>query len=321
MNGLSLTALLDRHLTDAQVKTYAASAALVMAASLVGLKTLGYFATDSISLLSSLLDSASDIVASLGTYVGVRTALRPADEDHRFGHGKAEAMSALGTAAFVLGSASFLVIEAVGRLFSRQAVALSAVGVGVMVVSMLATLALILFQKYAVKRTGSTAIAADEVHYTADFASNGAVIVALLLTGWTGLSFIDSFAGIAIALWLVAKVVPVARQAVDMLMDKEMPDADRARILALTTAHPLVKGVHDLRTRQSGTALFVELHVEFDPDLSLFKAHAVGTQIESAIKSAFTGADVMIHFDPEGVEEHRLDDKIKSAGPPSAMPE
>jgi ferrous-iron efflux pump FieF len=307
-----LASILDKRLTDAQVKTWATSAALIMACSLVGLKTLGYFATDSISLLSSLLDSASDIVASLGTYIGVRTALRPADEDHRFGHGKAEAMSALGTAAFVLGSASFLVIEAVSRLIERQTINFNSIGVGIMVISMLATYALIWFQGYAVKRTKSTAIAADSVHYTADFASNGAVIVALLLTGWTGLTFIDSFAGIAIAIFLVAKVVPVARQAVDMLMDKELAEADRERILALAKAHPMVKGVHDLRTRQSGADVFVELHIEFDPELSLKKAHAVGMQIESAVKGAYVGADVIIHFDPEGVEEHRLDDKIKA---------
>ena len=307
-----LAAILDKKLTNDQVQKAATSAALLMALTLVVIKTMGYVATDSLSLLSSLVDSASDIVASLGTYVGVRTALRPADEDHRFGHGKAEAMAALGTAAFVLGSASFLVVEAVSRLFENHTVAMSNIGIAIMVISMIETYALIWFQRYAVKRTGSTAIAADEVHYTADFASNAAVIASLLLTAYTGFGLIDALAGIIIAVWLVSKVVPVAREAVDMLMDKELPEAERQRILSLAGSHPQIKGVHDLRTRHSGSSVFIELHIEFDPELSIRKAHAVGAQIESLIRAEVKGADILVHFDPEGEEEHRLDDRINN---------
>jgi ferrous-iron efflux pump FieF len=305
-----LASILDRRLTAAQAQKFATTAALSVGVFLVAVKTAGYVATDSLSLLSSLVDSASDIVASLGTYIGVRTALQPADAEHRFGHGKAEAMAALGTAAFVLGSASFLVVEAVSRIVESHQVEYGQLGIAIMLLSMLVTSGLVWFQRYVVKRTGSTAIAADEVHYTADFMANGAVIVSLVLTVSTGIYLIDAFVGIAIAVWLVSKVVPVAREAVNMLMDRELEQPERERIRAIAASHQMVKGVHDLRTRKAGSALFVELHIEFDPELSLRKAHASGVQIESAVRQAFPGAEVLIHFDPEGVEEHRLDDRI-----------
>lgn len=304
---------LDRHLDAARVTRMAASASLTVAIFLVSLKAVGYFATGSLSLLSSLADSASDIVASLGTYIGVKTALRPADADHRFGHGKAEAMAALGTAAFVLGSATFMVVESVDRIISHVPVAHGTFGLFVMTISIAVTAGLVWFQAYAVRRSGSHAIAADAVHYQADLAMNAAVIVALLLTMWTGFALIDAFFAIGIAAWLVWKVVPVARSAVDMLMDRELPEAQRETIIALAQAHPMVRGVHDVRTRQSGSDIFIELHVEFDPEMSLRKVHAVGAQIELAIHQNIQGADIVIHFDPEGEEEHRRDDRINAA--------
>lgn len=306
-----LVSFLDHHLSADQIKRHATTASLCVALLLVTIKLVGYFATDSMSLLSSLVDSASDVVASLVTYIGVRTALRPADEGHRYGHGKAEAMAALGTAAFVTGSATFMLIEAVGRIIDRTPVMHGHVGIGIMVISLGLTYALVWFQKYVVKRTGSTAIAADSVHYAADFMMNAAVIVALLLTTFTGFYLIDAFFGIGIAAWLVWKVVPVARDAVNMLMDHELPEADRKAIEALAAAHPQVLGVHDMRTRQSGTDIFVELHLEFAPQMPLLHVHAIGMQIEQAVRQSYRGADVVIHFDPAGVEEHRRDDEIR----------
>lgn len=307
-----IAAFLDKHLTDEQVQKHATTASLAVAVTLVTLKLMGYLATDSMSLLSSLVDSASDVVASMVTYIGVRTALRPADEGHRYGHGKAEAMAALGTAAFVTGSATFMLIEAAGRIIEHQPVAHTSFGIVIMLVSVAFTYGLIKFQQYVVKRTGSTAIAADSVHYTADFVQNGAVITALLLTWLTGYTLIDAFFGIGVALFLVYKVVPVAKQAIDMLMDHELNEADREAIKAIAAAHTQVLGVHDMRTRQSGSDVFVELHLEFDPAMSLLHVHAIGMQIEEAIRRQYNGADVVIHFDPAGVEEHRRDDALGS---------
>lgn len=309
-----LVSFLDTQMTKEQVQKHATTAALVVAVLLVSIKTFGYLATGSISLLSSLVDSASDVVASLITYIGVRTALRPADEGHRYGHGKAEAMAALSTAAFVVGSATFMLIEAIGRMIEQQPVAHSALGIGIMVVSIALTYALIQFQKYVVKRTGSTAIAADSVHYAADFAQNGAVIVALGLTMLTGYTLIDAFFGVAIAGWLIYKVVPVAREAIDMLMDHELPEADRENIKSIAGQHPQVLGVHDMRTRQAGTDIFIELHLEFQPSMQLLHVHAIGMQIEEAVRRNYKGADVVIHFDPAGVEEPRRDDQIEAHG-------
>jgi len=302
--------ILDDKLTAEQVQKHATTAALGVAVVLVAIKTIGYLSTGSISLLSTLVDSASDVMASLITYIGVRTALRPADEGHRYGHGKAEAMAAMSTAAFVIGSATFMLIEAVGRMIEQQPVERNSFGIAIMVLSILLTAGLIQFQKYVVRRTGSTAIAADSVHYAADFAQNGAVIVALFLTALTGYTLIDAFFGIGIAAWLVYKVVPVARDAVDMLMDHELPDADRENIKAIAAAHQQVLGVHDMRTRQAGSDIFIELHLEFAPNMQLLHVHAIGMQIEEAIRRQYKDADVVIHFDPEGIEEPRRDDVL-----------
>jgi ferrous-iron efflux pump FieF len=302
--------ILDKHLSDAQVMRLAAKAALGVSIGLVAIKMVGYFATGSLSLLATLADSLSDIVASLGTYIGIRTALAPADAEHRYGHGKAEAMAALGTAAFVLGSASFLVVEGIDRVLDPQPLHTSSAGIIVMLFSMLLTFALVQFQKYAVRRTNSVALAADETHYTADFLSNGAVILALLLTAWTGFSLIDAFFAFAIAGWLVWQVVPVAKNAVNMLMDRELDDSERENILTIARSHPQVSDVHDLRTRRSGSDIFIELHIELPPDMKLRLAHAVGDQVELAIRKTYPQADVMIHFDPEGIEEPKLDQQI-----------
>jgi ferrous-iron efflux pump FieF len=302
--------ILDKHLSDAQVMRLATKAALGVSIGLVAIKMVGYFATGSLSLLATLADSLSDIVASLGTYIGIRTALTPADAEHRYGHGKAEAMAALGTAAFVLGSASFLVVEGIDRVLDPQPLHTSSAGIIVMLFSMLLTFALVQFQKYAVRRTNSVALAADETHYTADFLSNGAVILALLLTAWTGFSLIDAFFAFAIAGWLVWQVVPVAKNAVNMLMDRELDDSERENILTIARSHPQVSDVHDLRTRRSGSDIFIELHIELPPDMKLRLAHAVGDQVELAIRKTYPQADVMIHFDPEGIEEPKLDQQI-----------
>lgn len=307
-----LASFLDDRLTSEQAQRYAATVALSVAVTLVLIKTVGYLATDSISLLSSLVDSASDVVASLISYIGVRTALRPADEGHRYGHGKAEAMAALSTAAFVVGSASFMLIEAVGRIIERTPVAHGSLGLVIMLVSIALTYALIRFQKYVIRRTGNMAIAADSVHYAADFVQNGAVMLALLLTGLTGYTLIDAFFGIGIAAWLVFKVVPVARGAVNMLMDHELSENERNNIRAIAAAHPQVLGVHDMRTRQAGSDIFVELHLEFSPSMQLLHVHAIGMQIEEAVRRQYPGADVVIHFDPAGIDEPRRDDALLS---------
>lgn len=295
---------------DDDLRRLVTSASLGMAIFLVCLKLGGALVTDSLSLLSSLIDSASDIVASLGTFVGVRAALLPADNNHRYGHGKAEAMAALGTAAFILGSATFLMIQVIMRLLEPSPIDHAGVGIIVMVASMICTLLLVLFQRYVVARTGSIAVSADQAHYTADFVANGATIFAIIVTYFTHLYLVDALFGAAVAVWLVVKAIPVAREANNILMDHEAPEKIRQQIVALTMAHTAVRGVHDLRTRHSGNVFFIELHVELDGDLPLRYAHAIGEQIEEGLRHNFEGSDVVIHFDPAGIKEWRRDDQL-----------
>jgi ferrous-iron efflux pump FieF len=310
-----LGSILDKRFTDTQVLRLASMGALCVALILVVLKLGAYLGTGSTSLLSSLLDSASDVVASLGTFLAVRWSLKPADHDHRFGHGKAEAIAALGTAAFVCGSAAFLFFEAMSRLVTHELPRPGYSGLVVMLVSIVLTAALLWFQRYAVKRTKSQAIAADSMHYRADFLVNGAVILSLALAAYTGFALIDVCFGILIAGYLVFAILPVAREAVDTLMDKELPEAERSRILDLAKAHQDVISVHDLRTRQSAGEVFVEIHLEMDENLTIARAHAIGEEVERAIGQAFPRADVLVHFDPHGVYEKRRDDEISPHNP------
>lgn len=286
------------------------TASLSLALFLVLLKAVGSAMTDSLGLLSSLIDSATDVAASLGTFIGVRAALRPADSCHRYGHGKAEAMAALGTTAFIFGSAFFLLIQGVHRLFVPGEIHHGYWGAGIMAVSMLLTYGLVRLQGYVLDRTNSSAIAADQVHYLADFIANGATIVAILVSYLTGYGRIDAVFGLLVALWLIGKAVPIARDAINVLMDRELSEDMRRQIMAFALAHPDVQDVHDLRSRRSGQVIFIEMHLELDGDMPLHRVHAAGERIEAAICHAWPEADVILHFDPAGVDEPRLDDEI-----------
>jgi len=301
---------LDNRLSNSQLLRFTTGASVFVSGLLVLVKLGAYFATGSISLLSSLLDSTTDIIASLITYFAVRFAEKPADADHRYGHGKAEAIAALCTAAFVTGSAIFLVVEAVNRLLSDEMPQVSYASIMVMAAAMALTAILVALQLYTVERTKNTALAADSVHYKADFLVNGAVIVALGLTAATGYGLFDVGFGLLIAGYLVWSVVPVGRDAMDMLMDRELPDAQREAILAVVRAHKQIISVHDLRTRHSGTHIFIELHIELPPDMPLLAAHDVGEDVEKAVGALHKNADVLVHFDPSGIEELRRDDLV-----------
>jgi ferrous-iron efflux pump FieF len=222
----------------------------------------------------------------------------PADDEHRFGHGKAEALSGIGQAMFIAGSAGFLLLQAVGRIINPQEMTSGLeVGVGVMVFSMVATLILLSFQKYVVQQTGSTAIKADALHYKTDLLVNGSVIIALFLTfyGW---SYFDAIFGIGIAIFILYSAWQIVREAIDLLMDHEIADEEREQIANIVSAHPGTLGYHDLRTRRSGTRVFVQLHLELDAMQTLSAAHAIADKVEKDIAALFNDAEVMIHEDP-----------------------
>lgn len=297
-----------------QLRRYATYASVSVSMTLIAAKLVAYLVTDSVSLLSSLIDSSTDLMASVVTLLGVRTALRPPDKAHRFGHGKAEALAALAQAAFIGGSALFLTIEAVRRLLHPQPVGEGLVGVAVMVLSIVLTAGLITFQRHVIKATGSVAIGADRLHYSGDLLMNSAVIVAILLTTWTGIGAFDPLFGLGIAAFLLYGAHGVGMEALNVLMDRELPEEERARIAALVAAHPKVRGMHDLRTRSTGVNAFIELHLELDPQLTLAAAHDITDGVERELRDAFPNAGVTIHQEPAGLDDERLDRRIAENG-------
>ncbi len=291
------------HERAARLMRTATYASAGVAGSLIILKLWAWLATDSIAVLSSLVDSGLDAAASLVNLIAVRHALMPADREHRFGHGKAEALAGLGQAAFVSGSAVFLLFEAISRFVTPRPVAYGEIGIGVMVVSIVVTLALVQYQKFVVRRTGSTAINADSLHYRADLAVNAGIIVGLILVIRFDQPLLDPIVAVTVAFYILYGAWQIVRESYDVLMDREFPDSERTQILAIAGAHPEVKGVHDLRTRRSGMHPFIQFHLELDGELSLIDAHIISDQVEADVRSAFPGAEIIIHQDPEGVEE------------------
>jgi len=280
-------------------------ASIAVAGVMILVKLAAWLMTDSVSMLSSLIDSLLDAASSAVNLVAVQQALTPADREHRFGHGKAEPLASLGQAAFITGSALLLLIQALQHLLSPVVVSHTGIGIGVMVFAIIVTLALVRYQQHVVKRTGSLVIGADELHYRADLILNGSVIVSLVATRTLGWPFLDPLFGAAIGLWIVYGAWRVAKKAVVQLMDQELPDDARARIRELAMAHPEVKAVHDLRTRAAGPTAFIQVHLEMDGGLTLREAHRVSDAVEADIIAAFPRAEVLIHQDPEGVEEPR----------------
>lgn len=290
--------------TRATLMRRATYASVVVAAVLIVAKVAAWLLTDSVSVLSSLLDSLLDVAASLVNLVAVRHALTPADEEHRFGHGKAEAVAGLVQSAFIAGSALLLFSEAAHRLWAPVPVENGVIGIGVMALSMALTFVLVQYQKYVVRRTGSVAVGADRLHYMSDFMLNGGVALSLVASIWLDARVVDPICGLAIGAWILRGAWTIGRDSLDHLMDRELPDDTRARIVAIARAHPDIKDVHDLRTRANGSSIHVQLHLELDGTLTLLRAHAAADSVEAAIEAAFPGADVMVHMDPDGVVEH-----------------
>ena len=283
-----------------------ASLASVGAALLLILLKFGAFlATGSVSLLSTLFDSALDAAASIVNLIAVRQALVPADAEHRFGHGKAEPLAGLVQVAFILGSSVLLVVEVIDRLVTPAPVAEPIIGIAVMLISMIVTGLLVLLQRHVVRRTGSIAIRSDQAHYATDFLVNGSVIAALILSANFGLWWADPVIGLGIAVFIALAATRVGKDALDMLMDREMNEADRARIKDIVRTHPQVLNLHDLRTRAAGRDQFIQFHLELDGALALVDAHRIAEAVEADVRKAFPQAEVIIHQDPAGVVEQR----------------
>jgi ferrous-iron efflux pump FieF len=284
----------------------ASLASMTVAIALIAAKTAAWALTDSVGMLSSLVDSSLDLVTSLITFIAIRQALTPADEDHRFGHGKAEALAGMAQAGFIAASAGGVGLTVVDRFLHPHPVQSEEVGILVSGLGVVLTLALMMFQSHVVRRTKSLAIGADKTHYMADFVTNISVGVGLFLSSRLQQPMIDVIVALGVAAYLVVGAWGIGRTSIDVLMDRELPDEDRRHILEIVRGHPGVRNVHDLRTRSAGLTKFIQLHVVFQPTMSLGRAHVMGDSIQADILQAFPDAEVILHVDPWNDDEPRI---------------
>lgn len=280
-------------------------ASVSVAVILILIKLTAYILSGSVALLSSLIDSMIDSLASMVNFFAVRQALEPADPEHRFGHGKAEPLAGMVQAAFITGSSLFLFFEAGFRLMNPHHIEFANASIVVMLVSFVLTILLVIFQQYVVKETNSVAIRADSIHYFSDILQNLGVILALVLSTKLNLPLADPLIGLLIGAWILYSAWQIARQSYDQLMDRELPDEDRDLIRKIALSHPSVRNMHELRTRLSGRDIFIQLHLEMDGGLSLYEAHTVADTVEESLRQAFPNADVIVHEDPTGIVERR----------------
>jgi ferrous-iron efflux pump FieF len=288
------------HEERGRLATRAALASIVMAITLIVLKSYAALQTSSMAMLGSLADSGLDLVASLIILLGVRIAAAPADHEHRFGHGKAEALAALVQVILISLSAVFIGFRAIQRLVSGAETADAELGIGVSVIAMVLTAALISYQRHVVRQTGSLAIGTDRLHYSSDLLLNGSVIIALGLDQYAHLTGADAVFGVLIALWLLWGAWSASGNAFDQLMDREWPDDLRERFLLAAKEYPELAGLHDLRTRSSGTHYFAQFHVWVPGDWTVQHAHDRLDAVEEALQQRFPGTEILIHVDPEG---------------------
>jgi ferrous-iron efflux pump FieF len=282
------------------LSTRAAVASVALAMSLLVAKTWAAYATDSTAMLGSLADTALDVIASLTTLAGVRIAAVPADRDHRFGHGKAEALVALAQVALITVSAIGIGWRAVDRLMHGAQTEAMGVGIGVSGVAIAATLLLLWYQRGIIASTGSVAIKTDNVHYKSDLMLNGAVIVALLLDQALHIAGAEALFGIRSAAWLLWGGWRASSEAVNQLMDREWPENERQQFLDAAAEYDELRGLHDLRTRSSGTLRFVQFHVWVPAHWTVQEAHDRLDRVEEQLQERFPGTEILIHVDPEG---------------------
>ena len=283
----------------------AAFASIGVALVLAGLKAWAAWSTGSTAMLGSLADTGLDLIASLATLVGVWIAAQPADAQHRFGHGKAEAIAAMVQVVLISVSALGLGFRAIAQLFSGARTAAAADGIGVSLIAIAMTLTLLAWQRRVIASTGSVAIATDHVHYKSDLLLNLAVIAALALDQYAHVPGADPLFGLLIAGWLGWNAWRASQAAIEQLMDHEWPDDKKQRFIDVLARDPDLRGVHDMRTRTSGTRDFVQFHVWVDPDMSVRQAHRVMDQIEARLCVEFPGLEVLIHPDPEGLVDEQ----------------
>jgi ferrous-iron efflux pump FieF len=298
-----------------RLRRHATYASVGVAIVLIGAKMTAYLMTDSVAMLTSLFDSAFDLIASLVTAYGVASALRPPDHHHRYGHGKAEPLAALAQAVFIIGSSVVLAYEAASRLYHPHDIQNENIGYAVMALAIVLTSALIAFQHRVIHATHSVAIGADRLHYVGDLAINLAVVAAFALHQTTGQNWFDPVFAFGIASGLMVSAFQIVKHSLGALMDAELSEDQRAKIRDIVLRQPGARGVHDMRTRSDSDRIFIELHVEMDGAISLHDAHELSEKISDAVSAEIPNADIVIHQDPAGLIEERRDTRIDKQWP------
>lgn len=296
----------ERHRT---LKSWATYASVSVGFMLVVLKIYGWYLTDSVGLLSSLADSFLDLVSSIINLFAVRHAMQPADSAHRFGHGKMESLAALIQSIIIILSSVLIISEAVDHIRHPQPITQPLIGLYIMVISIVCGSLLVLFQLHVIRVTKSIAIKADSVHYQSDLYINGAIIIALGFAYWLGWNWMDPLFGLLISLYIIYTAIHILKDALNVLMDEELPEAERQKIIDIMMSHPKAVGFHQLRTRSSGTGEFIQVHLELVKTLSFEQSHVIAHEVEAMILVEYPQAEVIIHQDPEGAMEphaHKL---------------
>ncbi|KIP89421.1 MULTISPECIES: cation diffusion facilitator family transporter [Pseudomonas fluorescens group] len=284
----------------ARLLRLATRASVAVACTLIVAKAIAWWLSGSVSMLAGLTDSALDGVTSMLNLLAVHYALRPADDDHRYGHGKAESLAGMAQALFIGGSAVLIAFQAYQRLQTPEPLGAPWLSIGVIVFSLLLTAALLMLQHRVIKQTGSNAVRADSLHYRSDLLLNGSILIALVLAGM-GFAQLDAWFGLGIAAYIFWSAIQIARESFSVLMDEELPTDVSQHMLELACSVPGVLGAHDLRTRISGNHWFVQLHLELPGELTLSVAHGISDQAAAAIHKVYPKAEVLVHADPQEV--------------------
>ncbi|EXI61866.1 iron transporter [Mannheimia granulomatis] len=289
----------------------AANLAIIVAVSLIIIKAFAWWKTGSISILAAMTDSVVDLFASLTNILVLRFALQPADENHAFGHGKAESLASLAQSAFISGSAVFLLLQGFHKLTDPELIEQSHIGVVVSLISIVVTVGLVLYQRYVVKMTQSPAIEADSLHYQTDLLMNAAILVAMLLNG-AGFIYADAIFAIGIALYIALSAVKMFWSSVQTLLDQSLPDEEIELIKTIASKHPNILGIHDILTRRAGAVRFIQLHLELDDHLTLLVAHEITDSLEQKLLNAFPMSKVIIHQEPTTVVKQEFADMAEN---------
>ena len=283
----------------------ASIASLLVASTLIVLKYYGWVTTNSVSLLGSLADSLIDFLASVFVFVAISYSILPADAKHRFGYGKSEGLAAFVQSLFIGISGIYVCFEAIKRLLNPSQINQPSTAIWIILVSIVLTLALVMYQKYVVKKSKSIAIESDRYHYLTDTYINLSVLFSIAITGWTRFVFIDALVGLLISGVILYTSVTLLKKSFKILLDQEIQSDDRDRIREIALDHPKVLGFHDLRTRDTGRKYIIQFHLELDPNMSLLESHEITDEVTDNVLKLYPDSELIIHTDPLGIDEER----------------